>query len=73
MLTFTDIPCYIVDSLAQIVDRKRIVNFTHVMTNLYDGLRIKIETAKEIAHYEYVANKVSNCVINILKGETRHK
>ncbi len=65
---FTDIPCYIVDLLAQIVDRKRIVNFTHVMTNLYDGLRIKIETAKEIAHYEYVANKVSNCVINILKG-----
>ncbi|HOJ11425.1 MAG TPA: hypothetical protein PK733_12660, partial [Clostridiales bacterium] len=65
---FTDVPSYIIDILVQIVDRNRITNFTHAMTNLSDGLRITVKGAKEIAYYEYVTNKVSNCVINMLEG-----
>lgn len=64
----TDVPCYIVDILTEIVDRNNVVNFTGSMTNLKDGLRIIIRNAKEIAFYEYAANKVSNCVIRMLKG-----
>ena len=63
-----DIPSYLVDALAGIVDRKRIINFTQAMTGLEDGLRMTLKTPKEIAYFEYVADKASHRMINILKG-----
>ena len=63
-----DIPSYIVEELAEAVPRERIINFTGVMTNLVSGIRMVLRNPKEIAYYEYVANKASNCVINMLKG-----
>ena len=63
-----DIPSYIMDELTEIVQRDRVTNFTRAMTDLVDGLRMALRSPKEIAFYEYVANKASNSIINVLKG-----
>ncbi|KIL37675.1 hypothetical protein SD71_03535 [Cohnella kolymensis] len=66
----TDIPAYIADELYEVVDRVNVVNYTAAMTHPTEGLRMVIRSAKEIAFYEYVSNKTSNAVINILKELT---
>ncbi len=62
----SDIPSYIIDEISEIAERDRIINFTRVMTDPADGIRMVIRNPKEIAYYEYVANKASNCIINTL-------
>ena len=47
-----DVPSYIVEELYEVVDKAQVVNLTRVMTNPYDGIRVVVRTAREIAHYE---------------------
>lgn len=63
-----DVPAYIIDQLSGIVPRDRIYNFTQVMTHADTGIRMTIRSTKEIAYFEYAANKASNCLINMLCG-----
>lgn len=63
-----DIPAYIMEDIIGLAGRKQVVNATDIMTNMTDGLRIIIRSAKEIAFYEYTANKASNGIIRFLQS-----
>jgi hypothetical protein len=63
-----DVPAYIVNDLQDEAGKDNVVNFTHVMTGMPDGIRMTIRTAKEVAWAEYCAGKTTNALIKMLKG-----
>lgn len=62
----TDVPSYIVESLAQAVGRDAIVNATDLLTDNEYGLR-HCATAKEIVQFELAGTKVSRGVYRAIK------
>ncbi len=69
----TDVPHYIIETLAQVVDRGRLENATDLMADNEYGLKHNI-SAKEIVIFEEAGTKISrnifNCIKNLKPGIT---
>jgi hypothetical protein len=63
-----DVPAYIVNVLQDEAGKNNVINFTHMMTGMPDGIRMAVRTAKEVAWAEYCACKTTNAVIRMFKG-----
>ena len=63
-----DLPAYIMEDIAQCVPAERMQNFTPALTGLPDGLRLTLQSAREIAHYEYIASRCSEKVLRMIQA-----
>lgn len=63
-----DLPAYIIDELREILPSTRMENATDLLTGMPDGLRLRLNSAREIAHYEYIASRCSERVLRMIKA-----
>ena len=63
-----DLPEYIMQNIYNTVGKDNVINYTETLTGLNRGLRLELNSAKEVAWAEYQAVKCANVIINILKG-----
>lgn len=63
-----DVPNYIVGDLCALAGDANVVNFTHALTGMPDGIRLAVRTAKEVAWAEAAACKTANVVLRMLKN-----
>ena len=61
-----EIPCYIIEVLTELVERKKIENVSSLMMHPEYGLRIKMDT-KELIKHEFAGTKTSRKVLNAIK------
>lgn len=63
-----DLPAYVVEEIGQLVPRGQMQNATALLTHATSGLRNRLQTAREVAYFEYIAAKTSNIVLNMLRA-----
>ena len=60
-----EIPCFIIEVLTELVDRKSIENLSYIMMHPEYGLRIKLGI-KELVKHEFAGTKTSRKVLNTI-------
>ena len=63
-----DVPHYMVRALEAAVGNGDVINYTHALTGLDGGLRLRVYSPKEIAAAEAAAARSSNVLIRMLKN-----
>jgi len=62
----TDVPCYMVETLCQVVPREALVNATGLMTDCEYGLKHNL-SPKEVVLFEAAGTRVSRGILNCLR------
>ena len=61
-----DLPSYVLEEITAVVPAERMINATAILTGMPDGLRLCLQSAREIAHYEYIASRCSEKIRRML-------